>query len=46
MYVGVLFIAGYFMIVPGLCELGVYLASKRKRGAKGVDFNFTVYPLV
>lgn len=37
MYVGVLIIAGYFMIVPGLCELGVYLASNSKRKGKGVD---------
>lgn len=37
MYIGVLFIAGYFMVVPGLCELGVYLASRGKRKGKGVD---------
>lgn len=35
MYVGVLFIVGYFMIAPGLCELGVYLASKHKGGKRG-----------
>lgn len=28
MYVGLLFIAGYFMVTPVLCELGVYLYSK------------------
>lgn len=28
MYIGVFAIAAYFMIVPGICELGVYLYSK------------------
>lgn len=28
MYIGVFAIMVYFMVVPGLCELGVYLHSK------------------
>ena len=28
MYAGVVAILAYFMIVPGICEMGVYLHSK------------------
>lgn len=28
MYIGVFFILVYFMAVPGLCELGVYLYNR------------------
>lgn len=31
MYVGVLFIAGYFLAVPGLCELGVRLFERGRK---------------
>lgn len=28
MYIGVFAIVAYFMIVPGICELGVYLYNR------------------
>lgn len=31
MYVGVLFIAGYFLVVPGLCSLGVWLFERGRK---------------
>lgn len=32
MYIGVFAILAYFMVVPGLCELGAYLYSRNGGG--------------
>lgn len=31
MYIGVLFIVGYFMVVPGLCSIGCWLFERNNK---------------
>lgn len=45
MYVGVFAILAYFMIVPGICELGGCLYSKSK-GGKSVVSIYSAFALV